>query len=115
MQYTQTDKSYGRANKRVQTQNVGEHEDGRNSPSKDGNYNSQAPSLDHSMTSRNSNSTDMPDKQTTAASPRLHQLVRVGPDGRPEIVGRIGITKSNALKLLNSMKYKNWTKLIQRH
>ena len=43
----------------------------------------------------------MPDKQTTAASPRLHQLVRVGPDGRPEIVGRIGITKSNALILLS--------------
>ena len=56
------------------------------------------------MTSRNSNSTDMPDKQTTAASPRLHQLVRVGPDGRPEIVGRIGITKSNALTLLNPIK-----------
>ena len=56
------------------------------------------------MTSRNSDSTDMPDKQTTAASPRLHQLVRVGPDGRPEIVGRIGITKSNALTLLNPIK-----------
>ena len=41
----------------------------------------------------------MPDKQTTAASPRLHQLVRVGPDGRPEIVGRIGITKNNASTL----------------
>ena len=57
------------------------------------------------MTSRNSNSTDMPDKQTTAASPRLHQLVRVGPDGRPEIVGRIGITKSNALILLSPIRY----------
>lgn len=47
----------------------------------------------------------MPDKQTTAASPRLHQLVRVGPDGRPEIVGRIGITKSNALILLSPIRY----------
>ena len=66
------------------------------------------------MTSRNSNPTDMTDKQTTATSPRLHQLVRVGPDGRPEIVGRIGITKSNALTLLNPIKYKNHTKLILR-
>lgn len=63
------------------------------------------------MTSRNSDSTNMPDKQTTAASPRLHQLVRVGPDGRPEIVGRIGITKNNdftSLHPINTIK-KNQT------
>ena len=38
------------------------------------------------------------DKHNDGISPRLHQLVRVGPDGRPEVVGRIGkiiqLTKS---------------------
>ena len=32
----------------------------------------------------------MYDKNNDGISPRLHQLVRVGPDGRPEVVGRIG-------------------------
>ena len=57
------------------------------------------------MVSRNSDSTDMPDKHTQATSPRLHQLVRVGPDGRPEIVGRIGITKNHFLTSLHPIEY----------
>ena len=52
------------------------------------------------MVSRNSDSTDMPDKHTQATSPRLHQLVRVGPDGRPEIVGRIGITTRQCFDII---------------
>ena len=52
------------------------------------------------MVSRNSDSTDMPDKNIQAASPRLHQLVRVGPDGRPEIVGRIGITTRQCFDII---------------
>ena len=52
------------------------------------------------MVSRSSDSTDMPDKNIQAASPRLHQLVRVGPDGRPEIVGRIGITANRCINII---------------
>ena len=33
---------------------------------------------------------DLLDTHNPGTSPRLHQLVRVGPDGRPEVVGRIG-------------------------
>jgi hypothetical protein len=50
-------------------------------------------SLVGSANSSISNIDDLSDKHSENISPRLHQLVRVGPDGRPEIVGRIGKTE----------------------
>ena len=41
-----------------------------------------------------SNGSLLSDKHSETISPRLHQLVRLGPDGRPEIVGRIGMNIS---------------------
>ena len=60
--------------------------------SKEDTFNSRG-SLVGSANSSDSNIEDLSDKQSETISPRLHQLVRVGPDGRPEIVGRIGKTK----------------------
>ena len=60
------------------------------SPGKDDPLNSSGSSSIQSGSSLSSTQPDLSDKQSQNISPRLHQLVRVGPDGRPEVVGRIG-------------------------
>ena len=45
------------------------------------------------------------DKHNDGISPRLHQLVRVGPDGRPEVVGRIGKIIQLTKSLMHYNKY----------
>ena len=49
------------------------------------------------------------DKHNDGISPRLHQLVRVGPDGRPEVVGRIGkiIQLTKSLMHYNKVKFQS--------
>ena len=82
---TQTDKSYGRVNKKVQT-----HSENGISPAKDDGLNSRGSSSIQSRSSLSTSQQDVFDKHNDGISPRLHQLVRVGPDGRPEVIGRIG-------------------------
>ena len=64
------------------------------SPGKDDPLNSSGSSSIQSENSLISTQQDLSYKQGQNISPRLHQLVRVGPDGRPEVVGRIGNTRN---------------------
>lgn len=67
--------------------------------------NSRGSSSIQSGSSLSSSQQDVFDKQNDGKSPRLHQLVRVGPDGRPEVVGRIGKIIQFTKLLMHYNKY----------